>query len=90
MNGQVARHHVVREYEQDQDRVMIHVIGLLNIFQNMQQKPKKVAILKNAVITIGNLGNLLNGAHAIVLAKARIDDNDRDLVIYKLRARTKG
>ena len=84
---------MVREYEQDQDRVMIHVIGLLNIFQNMHQKPKKVAILKNAVITIGNLGNLLNllnGAHAIMLAKARIDEDDRDLVIYKLRAKMKG
>ena len=78
---------MVGEHDIDIDRVMIPVIILIHLTIPTIQQIKKVATIENAVIMIGNLGVV--GAHAIIMVKAHINENDIVTGINKVLAETK-
>ena len=85
--GEVARNHAVGEHDIDIDRVMIPVIISIHLTIPTIRQIKKVATIKNAVIMIGNLGVI--GAHATIMVKAHINENDIVTGINKVLAETK-
>ena len=78
---------MVREHDIDIDRVMSPVIILMKMIQTTIRQIKKVASIKNAVITNGDLG--VRGAHAMTMVKAHINENGIVTSNNELLAETK-